>query len=112
MLDLGSFDAEGYSYTGGSAINASGQVAGSSYDGDRETRALVWQNNGTPLLDLGTLGGEVWLRVLHQRVWPACGEQFSRAGVTDRFMVSSGGMTVRRSRIWAHWVGRGAPPLP
>ena len=46
-------------YSDGHAINASGQVAGlSSVQGNGASHAFVWKNDGTPMLDLGTLGGD------------------------------------------------------
>ena len=39
------------------AINASGQVAVIASNGDRSSRSFVWKNDGSPLLDLGDLGG-------------------------------------------------------
>ena len=57
MVDLGNQFALGYPYTSGEAINAAGQVAGTSWDGDRSYRAFIWKNDGSPLLDLGDLGG-------------------------------------------------------
>ncbi|HWJ04928.1 MAG TPA: choice-of-anchor D domain-containing protein [Steroidobacteraceae bacterium] len=57
MLDLGALDDEGYPDAGGRAINASGQVAGTAGDQTGGFRAFIWKNDGTPLLDLGSLGG-------------------------------------------------------
>jgi probable HAF family extracellular repeat protein len=53
MRDLGTL--EGFSSSGGAAINASGQVAGTATTADGGDRAFLW--NGTTMLDLGTLGG-------------------------------------------------------
>ena len=55
-VDLGNPNVD-YLWSAGAAINASGQVAGSLFDGDRNGRAAVWKNDGTPMIDLGTLGG-------------------------------------------------------
>jgi|GEM_PF-976636 len=54
MTDLGSLGSGG-SY--GYALNARGQVAGVSYTLSGEQRVFLWKNDGTPMLDLGTLGG-------------------------------------------------------
>ena len=57
MLDLGALDNEGYPDAGGRAINNAGQVAGTAGDLTGGFRAFIWKNDGTPLLDLGSLGG-------------------------------------------------------
>ena len=57
MVDLGNQLALGFPYSTGQAINAAGQVAGTSWDGDRSYRAFIWKNDGSPLVDLGDLGG-------------------------------------------------------
>ncbi len=56
MRDLGTID--GYDYNAGEAINASGQIAGTSgYSSTPGAVAFVWLNNGTPLRSLGVLPG-------------------------------------------------------
>jgi probable HAF family extracellular repeat protein len=60
MRDLGKLAGDARN-SSGNAINASGDVAGESdpttgSDG-REFHAVVWKSDGTPILDLGTLGG-------------------------------------------------------
>jgi probable HAF family extracellular repeat protein len=53
---LGSGRASGYSAP--TLINASGQVTGYSFlTGDAKYHAFLWKNDGTSMLDLGTLGG-------------------------------------------------------
>ena len=53
MQDLGTL---GGSYSGGLAINASGQVTGiATTASDAVTHAFLW--DGTTMQDLGTLGG-------------------------------------------------------
>lgn len=57
MLDLGDLADDGYPDAAGLYINASGQVAGRAGDQTGGYRAFIWKNDGTPLLDLGDLGG-------------------------------------------------------
>jgi probable HAF family extracellular repeat protein len=57
MLDLGNLLDEGFPDASGQAINASGQVAGTAGDFTGGFRGFIWKNDGTPLLDLGSLGG-------------------------------------------------------
>ena len=52
LTDLGTL---GGSYSQGVAINASGQVTGTSNTADEATHAFLW--DGTTMQDLGTLGG-------------------------------------------------------
>ena len=57
MRDLGTL---GGPYSDPTALNDSGQVAGTSYthtSGASNQHAFVWLNDGTPMKDLGTLGG-------------------------------------------------------
>jgi probable HAF family extracellular repeat protein len=59
MRDLGVLNAaDGFDYASGNAINAAGQIAGTSgYAEFPFAYAFVWQNDGRPLRQLGTLGG-------------------------------------------------------
>jgi probable HAF family extracellular repeat protein len=60
MQDLGTL---GGAYTQGFAINSKGQVTGLSFNGLSDPNgidvyhAFIWKNDGTPMQDLGTLGG-------------------------------------------------------
>jgi probable HAF family extracellular repeat protein len=56
-LDAGNLNELGYPYSWGVAINASGQVAVNAANGSGSYQAFVWKNDGSPLLDLGDLGG-------------------------------------------------------
>jgi probable HAF family extracellular repeat protein len=53
MIDVGGFIPDGWTATWGNAINASGQVAGNQFDGDRSSYPFVWLNDGSPLMNLG-----------------------------------------------------------
>ena len=57
MLDLDNFNVLGDPESSGDVINAFGQIAGTSYDGDRSYHAFVWKNDGSPVQSLGSLGG-------------------------------------------------------
>ena len=54
ITDIGTL---GGHFTGGNAMNKSGQITGySGISGDVLSHAFIWRNDGTPMLDLGTLG--------------------------------------------------------
>ena len=57
MRDLDNYRVLGRIYSAGNAINSSGQVTGYAGDNDRETWGFVWKNDGSPVMDLGSLGG-------------------------------------------------------
>ena len=61
MVDLGPFDPSGAptDFSAGVALNAAGQVTGhASPRGGGADYAFVWKNDGTPMKNLGTLGGK------------------------------------------------------
>jgi len=57
MIDLGGYVATGMPETYGLKVNASGQVAGGQYDGDRSTNTAIWLNDGSPAIYLNAGAG-------------------------------------------------------
>jgi len=54
------YDAMGGGYVAVTAMNDLGQLTGYAYTaGDTAYHAFVWKNDGTPMSDLGTLGGSL-----------------------------------------------------
>jgi probable HAF family extracellular repeat protein len=98
-IDLGSLGGD---YSQGFFINASGQVAGESAVVKRNpnlnprVHAFLWRNDGTPMQDLGTLGGT----------------QSDARALNDAGQVAGNSYTFKSGRKIAHafaWLNDGTP---
>ena len=56
MIDIGGANGAYNPQSYGSAINATGQVAGNQWDGDRSDYLFMWMNDGSPTQYLGNAG--------------------------------------------------------
>ena len=103
ITDLGTL---GGTFSQGVAINASGQVTGSSITASFESHAFLW--DGTRMVDLGTLGGPSSQRVAINDSGQVTGT--SDTGI-DPLTPSCG--TARGCRTSARWAARrGVPSMP
>jgi probable HAF family extracellular repeat protein len=86
--DLGTLGGNGSTAT---AINANGQVVGSSTRADGKTHAFLWDRGR--MRDLGTLGGSDSSAVLINDRGDILGQSLTRTGAMHSFLWSHGRMT-------------------
>jgi probable HAF family extracellular repeat protein len=98
IQDLGTLSGGGSSYS--CCINASGQVAGVSHvrttkPQTRRNHAFFWRNDGTPMQDLGTLGGAESFAYAFNDAGQVAGSANTKNGAVHAFVWMNDGTAMR-----------------